>query len=121
MTPEYLLFLFCFVVKVTHFDSRCLASCVATTTAIAMMLQGHDVESEEGLQLLIDKAVGHALKVSLSLCFFLSLAIHSSSHVQYLEAEHVDEFKRHIKRDASMASLLSLELDEGSKIGYTLK
>jgi ADP-ribosylglycohydrolase len=40
---------------------------------------------------------------------------------QHLEAEHVEEFKRHIKRDASMQSLLSLELDEGSKIGYTFK
>jgi ADP-ribosylglycohydrolase len=51
------------IAKVTHYDSRCLASCVATTTAIAMMLQGHDVESDEGLQQLIDKAVEHGLKV----------------------------------------------------------
>lgn len=48
----------------THFDTRCLASCVAATTAIAMMLQGHDVESEEGLQQLIDQAIAHGLKVS---------------------------------------------------------
>jgi ADP-ribosylglycohydrolase len=51
------------VAKVTHFDTRCLASCVAATTAIAMMLQGHDVESEAGVQHLIDKAVAYGLKV----------------------------------------------------------
>jgi ADP-ribosylglycohydrolase len=89
------------IAKVTHYDSRCLASCVATTTAIAMMLQGHDVESDEGLQQLIDKAVEHGLKL--------------------LEPQYEDEFKRHIKRDASVASLLSLELDDATKIGYTFK
>lgn len=38
-----------------------------------------------------------------------------------MDKEHEAEFLRHIKRDASTESLLSLELDEGSKIGYTLK
>jgi ADP-ribosylglycohydrolase len=55
--------------QVTHFDTRCLASCVAATTAIAMMLQGHDVESEEGLQQLIDQAIAHGLKVSFTAFF----------------------------------------------------
>lgn len=50
--------------QVTHFDSRCVASCVAVTTAIAMMLQGHDVSSEQGLQSLIEKAVDYGLQVS---------------------------------------------------------
>jgi ADP-ribosylglycohydrolase len=38
-----------------------------------------------------------------------------------LSPEHEEEFRRHIKRDASVESLLELELDEGSKIGYTFK
>lgn len=57
----------------THFDTRCLASCVAATTAIAMMLQGHDVESEEGLQQLIDQAIAHGLKVSFTDFFLINL------------------------------------------------
>lgn len=32
--------------KVTHADPRCIASCVATTTAIAMMLQGEYFDKE---------------------------------------------------------------------------
>ena len=32
--------------KVTHADPRCIASCVATTTAIAMMLQGKYFDKE---------------------------------------------------------------------------
>ena len=32
--------------KVTHADPRCIASCVATTTAVAMMLQGKYFEKE---------------------------------------------------------------------------
>lgn len=31
--------------KVTHVDPRCIASCVAVTTAIAMMLQGKHLKS----------------------------------------------------------------------------
>jgi ADP-ribosylglycohydrolase len=90
------------IAKVTHFDSRCLASSVAATTAIALMLQGaHDVESDEGLQQVIDKAVAHGLKV--------------------LEPQYAEEFKQHIKGDASVASLHSLELDDAWKIGYTFK
>jgi ADP-ribosylglycohydrolase len=41
--------------------------------------------------------------------------------LQLLEPQYEDEFKRHIKRDASVASLLSLELDDATKIGYTFK
>ena len=32
--------------KVTHADPRCIASCVATTTAVAMMLQGRYFDKE---------------------------------------------------------------------------
>jgi ADP-ribosylglycohydrolase len=63
---------------VTHFDTRCLASCVAATTVIAMMLQGHDVESEEGLQQLIDQAIAHGLKVSPPFSFYHSNRIYNA-------------------------------------------
>jgi ADP-ribosylglycohydrolase len=38
-----------------------------------------------------------------------------------LEPKYEEEFRRHIQRDGSVASLESLELDDASKIGYTLK
>ncbi len=40
---------------------------------------------------------------------------------QHLDTQYKDEFLAHVKRDASIESLLSLKLDERDKIGYTLK
>jgi ADP-ribosylglycohydrolase len=88
------------IAKVTHHDPRCLASCVATTTAIALMLQGFDVSTEEGLQKLIDQSIQYGAKFS---------------------KDHDEQFRAHIKRDDSVESLTSLELDDQKKIGYTLK
>ncbi|KAL6059123.1 ADP-ribosylglycohydrolase [Balamuthia mandrillaris] len=89
--------------KVTHWDPRCIASSVATTVAIALMLQEkHDVESFEGLQKLIGEAMEHSTK-------FLK------------KEEHKKEFEEHIKRDSTLHSLHSLQLSESQKIGYTFK
>ena len=47
----------------THHDTRCVGSCVATNVAIALMLQEkHDVTIKEGVQQLIEKAVTAALQ-----------------------------------------------------------
>lgn len=47
--------------KTTHSDPRCLASCVAITTSIALVLQGkYDVNSETGIKALIDEAYQYA-------------------------------------------------------------
>ena len=49
--------------KVTHADPRCTASCVATTTAIAMMLQGKYFEKESScfdVEAIIKDAYGYA-------------------------------------------------------------
>jgi len=40
---------------------------------------------------------------------------------QHLDPQYEQEFMQHVKRDASEDSLHSLKLDEGPKIGYTLK
>jgi len=87
--------------QVTHHDSRCVASCVAVTVAIALMLQGHEVASDAEIQDLIAKSLEHA-------------------HA-HLDAEFFKEFDAHILRDSTEKSLYSLQLDEQAKIGYTMK
>jgi len=49
--------------KVTHADPRCIASCVATTTAVAMMLQGKYFEKESkcfDVEAIIEEAYNYA-------------------------------------------------------------
>ena len=49
--------------KVTHADPRCIASCVAVTTAIAMMLQGRHFVKESNsydVDAVIKDAYGYA-------------------------------------------------------------
>jgi len=82
----------------THADTRCIASCVATTVAIAMMLQEkYDVTDLKGVDSLIDEVI----KISLPL----------------VAEEHKETFLLHIKPK----SVEALDLDESRAIGYTLK
>lgn len=87
--------------KVTHADPRCIASCVATTTAIAMMLQGKYFEKELNcfdVEAIIQEAYSYA-----------------SATLETVEQE--EELKRHM----FAKSLDDLQLDEAGKIGYTYK
>ncbi|PFX16366.1 uncharacterized protein LOC111342294 [Stylophora pistillata] len=87
--------------KVTHADPRCIASCVAVTTAIAMMLQGKHFVEESGsydAEALIKEAFGYA-------CATLE----------------TDEQKEGLEEHMFAKSLKDLQLDERGKIGYTYK
>lgn len=87
--------------KVTHADPRCIASCVAVTTAIAMMLQGEYFVEESGsydVEALIETACSYASAT--------------------LETEEQEEG---LKKHVFAKSLKNLQLDEHGKIGYTYK
>lgn len=86
------------ICKVTHADTRCIASCVAVTTAIALMLQGK-YETKDGLDVaaVLKEAKSHALK--------------------YLDKAYEKEFEKYINAKTPQ----EMELDEPSSIGYTLK
>lgn len=85
---------------VTHADPRCIASCVAVTTAIALMLQGKHV-----------KDCG-----SFDIEAIIRDAYDYSSNTLDTKAEK-DELKNYMYAD----SLEKLKLDEDGKIGYTYK
>lgn len=107
------------ICKVTHHDTRCVASCIAVTVAIATLLQraasgtnnnnndnnsnnnSSSNSSNSDVQGVIDVALQHALG--------------------YIDSKYRDEFTRHVVRDAEQSTLESLKLDEGKSIGYTLK
>eukprot|EP01097_Dermamoeba_algensis_P007648 TRINITY_DN4891_c0_g1_i3.p1 TRINITY_DN4891_c0_g1~~TRINITY_DN4891_c0_g1_i3.p1 ORF type:complete len:246 (+),score=75.45 TRINITY_DN4891_c0_g1_i3:28-738(+) len=84
--------------KVTHADPRCIASVVAVSVAIALMLQGRS--QEEVLQTAISKA---------------------SQHVNTEEANRQSEQVRDLMKYLQPISLESLKLDESEAIGYTYK
>ncbi len=83
--------------KVTHYDERCQASCVAVTAAIAWMLQGK-YESAPG-QPDVARISAEAL----------ALALKEAPNFQEAVTMHMQ------------ASLAELKLDEPKSIGYTLK
>ena len=83
---------------VTHADTRCVASCVAVTSAIAHILQGkHTVNQQVDIQALLDDS----FKIS----------------VAHLEEKHLAEFTKYYQ----MTKVEQMELDEPKSIGYTLK
>ena len=53
--------------KVTHADPRCIASCVAVTTAIASMLQGKHVTEKGGYDIdaVIKESFDHAYETAI--------------------------------------------------------
>ncbi|KAJ5072421.1 ADP-ribosylglycohydrolase [Anaeramoeba ignava] len=84
--------------KVTHYDSRCRASCIATTSAIALMLQG-----EDDIQKIIQKSIEFGEK--------------EFEQKEYENESRLKAFQEYM----NMKSWSELKLDEPRKIGYTLK
>lgn len=85
--------------KTTHADPRCTASCIAVTTAIALMLQGKfDPMKDRDLHSLVDEALKCA------------------SEVLILKPQ-----KKEIREHVQASSLGKLKLDEEACIGYTFK
>lgn len=85
---------------VTHADPRCIASCVAVTTAIALMLQREHVLSngEHDVEAIMKTAHSYAVK-------------------EIKTPQHKQELTHHMFAD----SLDKLQLDEQRAIGYTFK
>jgi ADP-ribosylglycohydrolase len=83
--------------KTTHFDGRCVGSCVVVTSIIARMLAGAPCATREDVEALIADGASRALP-------FVQTAYH-------------DEFKRHL----NAARVEDLALDEARAIGYTFK
>jgi ADP-ribosylglycohydrolase len=83
----------------THADPRCLASCVAVTTAIALMLQGRfDPHKKEELKDLVTEAVRHAQNV----------------------LEHEDQ-RKELETHIRAGELKQLDLESRNTMGYTFK
>eukprot|EP00005_Dracoamoeba_jomungandri_P002221 CAMPEP_0174257578 /NCGR_PEP_ID=MMETSP0439-20130205/6701_1 /TAXON_ID=0 /ORGANISM="Stereomyxa ramosa, Strain Chinc5" /LENGTH=404 /DNA_ID=CAMNT_0015340731 /DNA_START=1201 /DNA_END=2415 /DNA_ORIENTATION=+ len=85
--------------KVTHRDGRCIASCIAVTVAIALLLQreGMDIEESE-----IEEIVEIALE---------------KGKEAIEREEYLTELQDHILAE----NIFELKLGEGSSIGYTFK
>ncbi|XP_022104915.1 uncharacterized protein LOC110986914 isoform X2 [Acanthaster planci] len=92
--------------KVTHADPRCVASCVAVTTAISMMLQGLHKTSKGHYD------VARITEASFNYAKECLLRDDKGN----LDEEQVRELQFHMN-----ASLSELELDDRKKIGYTFK
>ncbi|XP_073229532.1 uncharacterized protein [Porites lutea] len=86
--------------KVTHADPRCIASCVAVTTAVAIMLQGKHMKQtgEYDVEAVVKEAYEYA-------CTALESKQEKEDLKEYMFAK----------------SLNDLQLDESGKIGYTYK
>jgi len=91
------------IAKATHYDSRCVASSVAVTVAIALMLQGKlDANSPEELEKILE--------------------ISTEKSVTLLnEKELPGESKEELKNCIRTKNLSELKLDEEGKIGFTYK
>ncbi len=84
---------------IIHLLSRCLASCVAVTVTIALILQGkYNPNDSNDLSSLIDEGFQHA-------------------QCELATEEEKKELETYMKRP----DLSLLHLDEHSKIGYTYK
>ncbi|XP_046841598.1 ADP-ribosylarginine hydrolase Tri1-like [Xenia sp. Carnegie-2017] len=85
---------------VTHADPRCIASCVAVTIAIALMLQRKYLlnNGKQDVVTITKIAYEHAKK-------------------EIVDERHIKELKHHI----SAKTPQELELDDRKKIGYTFK
>ncbi|KAJ7375938.1 hypothetical protein OS493_037901 [Desmophyllum pertusum] len=87
--------------KVTHADPRCIASCVAVTTAIAMMLQGK-----------------HFVKESKS---YDVKAVMKDAYEYARDIFETVEEEKELEDHMFAKSLDDLQLDGEGKIGYTFK
>jgi ADP-ribosylglycohydrolase len=83
---------------VTHFDPRCIASCIAGTTAIAMMLQGRACHSKSEIKSICHDAIEMARKVL---------------------KDHKD-YAKEFTALCSAKKIKELELDEQNSIGYEI-
>eukprot|EP00823_Brevimastigomonas_motovehiculus_P009935 TRINITY_DN97_c0_g1_i4.p1 TRINITY_DN97_c0_g1~~TRINITY_DN97_c0_g1_i4.p1 ORF type:complete len:396 (+),score=90.05 TRINITY_DN97_c0_g1_i4:188-1375(+) len=85
------------VAQITHWDPRCVASCITITTLIAQMLQGKKHETLKEREALIDVSKDHAVS--------LLEGKQKEEYLQYLNGKTLEDFA----------------LSHSTSIGYTLK
>lgn len=91
------------ICKVTHADPRCQASCVALTTAIALMLQkSSEVINKDG-------------------SFKEDVILQKSYDAAKIFLGGNKGYKKELKHHMFATKLSTLKLDESKKIGYTYK
>lgn len=101
--------------KVTHADPRCVASTVALTTAIALIIRGCRN---------IDDVLAESLKIAL---IVLRLELTNVASSKLLCREETDNFEQTYEKFAKelknhlYGDWDSLDLDQSGKIGYTFK
>lgn len=84
--------------RTTHWDTRCVGSCIACCTAISLMLQGTPTETPEQRIALANRARSEAL--------------------EYVDPRYHETFVQHTSVSQNIEDL---QLDESRAIGYTLK
>lgn len=90
------------ICKVTHYDSRCVASCIAVCVSIALLLQGRSIDKENEIHAFVDEVIAHC-------------------DPYLVGKEKREDFLKYFVRDSSPQTLEKLHLDDSSSIGYTLK
>lgn len=101
--------------RVTHSDPRSVASCVAATTALALMLQGQhraadgdDFDTEALTAAALAQATKH-------------LPTGCDAPADSAFGYHVEEARRELARHCTVTDVRDLALDAPKAIGYTLK
>ncbi|CAD5116266.1 DgyrCDS5173 [Dimorphilus gyrociliatus] len=106
------------VCRVTHYDPRCSASCVAVTIIIAKMLQRIENKNQTEFS---DNDIEEILNETYE--FTCKYIFENEEYTADLKSDKLDQFKADfktyffIKKDG----LEELKLDEPAKIGYTFK
>jgi ADP-ribosylglycohydrolase len=86
------------ICRTTHYDPRCVASCVAVTTAVSLMLRGKVVEEGD-----LEQVIKEAMKYG---------------EAELSDKKHKNEFRKFM----SAKSLAELKLDDkDAGIGYTFR
>lgn len=94
------------IARVTHFDERCVASCVFVAVAIALLVQGRPADTQQQVEAIIQEANAWCGPI-----------LASEQEDGKEGGRYRDEFARHV----SAADLAALRLADDSGIGYTLK
>jgi ADP-ribosylglycohydrolase/Leucine-rich repeat (LRR) protein len=101
------------IAKVTHYDSRCIASCVAVTTFIAQVLQENATTVTPSL---IDKYIDQSYEYALT-----ELRKQFQQEQPDDPTTLLEQYEQELKQAMYTQHLYQLDLDESVSIGYTFK
>jgi len=104
--------------KVTHSDPRCIASCVAVTTALALMLQGKHATTNAAGEPDFDTAALTAAGLAAGEKHIVEGV---DAPAKTLYSYHADAARTQLRSHLTFERVEQLALDEDRMIGYTLK